>query len=686
MEPILAGMSGGALKAVTKGIIEKHFLSKINKWIIHHQANKKVVAHAFSNQLVTYLNASYEANSFVSTIVFRNKQKKLLDLYIPLTLKKERHDKETYYIDSYKEEIFEQYKRIVIIDYAGMGKSTILKFMFLSCIENSSAIPVLIELRKLKKGKSVIDAVISSLQTSIIDEITDIDKEFILMLIERGDFVFMLDGFDEIEFEHRSDVIQDLHEFIKKVPKSYFVLTSRDDLSLTSFSSFQSFSIKKLEQEESFNLIRKYDENGTLSENLIKKLQEPELSPVHSFLENPLLTSLLYKSYEHKPTIPYRKDEFYRQVYDALFDSHDIAKDGSYIRKKKTSLSIEPFHKILRSIGFLGMKLGKISYSRDEIITKIEEAKHLAGFSHILEEDFLYDVCNSVPIFLRDGDQYKWAHKSLQDYFSACYICYDAKESHQAILEKMSQGNRVQEYYNVLDLIYDIDTDAFHKYILKPVLESYVEYFESSYSHMHFSSIENNALEDRKDLIFCSEFFLHGKSHFHLPGKNRKHSTTQKFMDDENNDFYTMKNEYKCPRINGLTMSMTVEFPQRIVGMSISSKPASTIIEIIDKKGVDITRVISRDESIYEENRESLFESGGLVNDSPDFPGNTESTFCVVNDLMKCAYIDLTSHKKKGDNIRSVTVLSYKKAKEELEKLRIKIKVNSESIKNLEGL
>ena len=79
-------------------------------------------------------------------------------------------------------------------------------------------------------------------------------------------------------------------------------MTSREEIGLTAFPQFQRFKIRPLQKQEAYTLLTKYAENN-LSRTLIAKLEQPENSAIHEFLTNPLLTSLLYKSFEYKHTV-----------------------------------------------------------------------------------------------------------------------------------------------------------------------------------------------------------------------------------------------------------------------------------------------------------------------------------------------------------------------------------------------
>ena len=65
--------------------------------------------------------------------------------------------------------------------------------------------------------------------------------------------------------------MHDVESFIDKACANTFIVTSRPDEVLNSFGSFKRMSIKGLNQNEAFDLLRKYDDNGSVSAALIKK-------------------------------------------------------------------------------------------------------------------------------------------------------------------------------------------------------------------------------------------------------------------------------------------------------------------------------------------------------------------------------------------------------------------------------
>lgn len=459
---------------------------------------------SFANAFSDYLKRSYNKHSFITTVVFQNQQKALSDLYVPLTLVNEE-DELFYMVDTYSDSFIPKYKNVLVSDSAGMGKSTLLKVLFLKCMEVNAGIPILIELRQLRPSFTILDNIKSQLST--IDEA--VDNDFILKLIQRGDFVFFFDGFDEIPSTHEEEVVKDINAFIDKAHNNLFVLTSRPEKALASFNNFKQFSIQPLSTEEAFALLMKYGKGGETARTLIDKLKEPQYQRIGEFLSNPLLVSLLYRSYEYKATIPLKKHIFYRQVFDSLYEEHDITKDAGYRREKRSGLDIDDFHKVLRIVGFFTSKLGEVEYNKDKLLGLINEARKALPELTFNVNDFLKDLLTTVPLFVKDGHYYRWAHKSIQDYFAAQYICLDTKGSQVPIMEKMAFDSALSfKYSNILELCYDIDYASFRRAILYELAQRYVNYYEDSYHHIPTGQVSPEDLRCRKEITFDRKIFI----------------------------------------------------------------------------------------------------------------------------------------------------------------------------------
>ncbi|UNK30994.1 NACHT domain-containing protein (plasmid) [Bacillus sp. N5-665] len=471
-----------AVVAATE-VIKQSVTGVMNTWVKpkmeaikeRRKIDKKLESYFF-DVFHDYLVRTYEQNKFVNVIALGNNQVDIDKIYYPLRISSENGE-ESYPITNYNSILFNKYKKVIIEDSAGMGKSTIMKKLFISCIEKNEGIPIFIELRKLQEETEIVDLVLNQLNSIHLEH----DKQVILEIINRGDFIFFLDGFDEIPFDYKDKVTHNLKEFIAKSNNNIFILTSRSDDVLSSFGQFKKFHINGMETNEAYGLIERYDRflKLNLSESIIKQInkniEQEAFNDLEEFLKVPFLVSLIYLTYKHKRDVPLQKDQFYRKVYDALFEEHDLSKDG-YKRQRYSGLSIDQLHKLLRKLGYLCLIENRVEYTKDKLLSLIEESVDSPYFENIKPHDVFKDLIYNVPLIIEEGLTYRWAHKSFMEYFAAQFIFIDNGDKKEKILGNVMKSKRVSIYLNMLDLYYDIDQETFDKAIIYPILKNYIEY------------------------------------------------------------------------------------------------------------------------------------------------------------------------------------------------------------------
>jgi hypothetical protein len=518
----------------SSAIVSTFLKPALDSFLTTVKNGKKDIEHSIVNKFDDYLKRSYEKQAYIKTLVFQNNKKLLHELYIPLTVSNSDTG-ETLKIDSYPLKLLPAYNKVMLVDTAGMGKSTLSKYLFLKVIEENIGISIFLELRQLKNGSSIIDLIHADI--SKLDE--DFDKVFLLKLINNGKFIFFFDGFDEIPLKEKEYVTQHIQDFVSKASNNQFLITSRQDAALASFADFQRFVIKPLRQHEAFSLLIKYDVSGETADALIEKLkQEHHNVNLKSFLSNPLLVSLLFKAYDFKPTLPMRVDVFYRQVYEALFENHDLAKGGSFIREKKSKLNIDDFSKVLRVLAIKTVGLGKVEYTQDELLGYVSEAKRKCSGLVFSESDFVKDLTTSVPLFVQDGLFLRWSHKSFQEYFAALFVAQDAKGDAVSYLERFVESNEQQRLYNILEIYFDIYTIIFNKALTKKLLNEFLIYNSVGEYTDRFPGVDKDEISFRKIMCFGRRYVLFSeKSINELAGEdvksepNKGHNSIRQFVE-----------------------------------------------------------------------------------------------------------------------------------------------------------
>ncbi len=442
--------------------------------------NRKKNLYKLKGQMSDYLAKTRAQCSIINSLAFPNVLKKVNDIYIPLTLSMLDSREEREHTIKRGDLFLSEFNNILIIDNAGMGKSTLMKKIVIDTIDHSEYIPIYIELRTLTNNP--IEEQINKLLG--FDDVNDSDG-----ILKKIPFIYFFDGVDEIPFDLKNDLIKKIKVFSDEMSNSKIIITSRPDQSLLELHSFNRFKIKPLEIEQSYDLIKLYDINlvkrGSsliLSNKLIteiKLMREKDNNTILEFLTTPLYVSLLFCSYRYKPVIPRRKDLFYSQVFEALFETHDLSKETGYVREKSSGLDITDFSIILRRLAFWCLKNnGKLEFSRAElesILTNITEK--LKGVN-VKPISFINDLTYSVPLFIKEGALYRWSHKSLMEYFSAEFICIEVKDKRDDLLLKLYESGSAVKYKNIIELCSDIDYASFRKSILRKCLTEYFEHLE----------------------------------------------------------------------------------------------------------------------------------------------------------------------------------------------------------------
>lgn len=250
----------------------KLFEEKILPFLFQKGVNfykKERDLYKLQTQMSDYLARTRAQCSIINSLAFPNVLKKVNDIYVPLTLSALDSMEENEFTVRKGDVFLEQFKNILIIDNAGMGKSTLMKKIVIDTIDFSDYIPIYIELRTLTN-------------TPIIEQINKLigfDQIDDSSILKKMPFVYFFDGVDEIPFDTKNDLIKKIKSFSDEMVDSKIVVTSRPDQSLLELHLFNRFKIRPLDIEQSYNLIRLYDVNSakvgnslTLSSKLISEI------------------------------------------------------------------------------------------------------------------------------------------------------------------------------------------------------------------------------------------------------------------------------------------------------------------------------------------------------------------------------------------------------------------------------
>ena len=103
-----------------------------------------------------------------------------------------------------------------------MGKSTLIKYMSLSILENGEYVPYILELRNIE-GEEIIEYIKNEIRMQEKNILTkDVEK-----LLRQGKFIIFFDGFDEVDDRYKTSVSNKIKRFVEKYSENYYMLSSR---------------------------------------------------------------------------------------------------------------------------------------------------------------------------------------------------------------------------------------------------------------------------------------------------------------------------------------------------------------------------------------------------------------------------------------------------------------------------
>ncbi|MBB5206857.1 NACHT domain-containing protein [Chiayiivirga flava] len=441
--------------------------------------------------------------SVIRTIAFPNDSVELDSIYVPLTLVNEKL-RISCKVNSFPTDLLNKHKKIMVVDAAGMGKSTVTKVIYLKCLSERKHLPLYVDLRRLSGDESV--------EHSLGKQMGLKQKhyEFFSELLTTKPILIVFDGFDEITDSQKQKVARALRDFSDRAKESRIIITSRPELPFSEYTDFATLSIQRLTIPEASLLIEKYGLAYNFADAaaaLLAELNVRHSATINSFLENPLLTSLVFRAFEYKSIVPVKRTVFYRQVFDALYASHDANKETGFSREKKCGLHEDEFHRVLRALASIYKREKSVEVKKEKFLDMVKEVrKSICSDLIFAPQDFLADATHAVPIFVRDGEFVRWSHKSLMDYFLAEFLILDYSASKEDALKKIAFGQESTSNENLLTLTCELDPALFSKAVVVPAIK------ELTQAHDNISQQLPPHLDKdlRRDIsIFCSLYHVY---------------------------------------------------------------------------------------------------------------------------------------------------------------------------------
>lgn len=533
-----------------KGILEK-YADPIIKGIIHIGKDEwEKFKVDFDIAFINYLKNSMDKYGKIKTILYRTEPKYIYDFFECPNLQKE---KGIIIKGDSIDNILDISHFIIIQGTGGIGKSTFLKHLFMDEVTKKGWIPVFIELKDINSING--DYEISDFIFQRLYNLgSTLKKEYIEYALQSGCFTFLLDGYDEIATDKKDIFFRKLDGFCDRFSENYFVISSRPYSEFVEFQRFSVLTLCKLEKEQAISLVSKIEFDTEIKQRFLTALEDHLYDRHKSFASNPLLLNIMLLTFDNYAEIPEKLHLFYANAFETLYSKHDATKAG-FRRELQSSLSYDSFKKVFAYFCFITYHQGKFELSHDEIISILNKINN--SIEKFDPEKYVFDLVNSICVLYKEGLDYKFTHRSFQEYFTAIFL----KELSDPNMQKLGTELVKMDCYrathdNVFHMLRDMTEQRFEQNILLPLViefeskcddvDKYNFYFKEispTISYCHINS------DDKIDLVLYRDFdrgvvgFFYTMARYYV-SRSKEHAKQINEAEDKLKDFLVQEREY----------------------------------------------------------------------------------------------------------------------------------------------
>jgi hypothetical protein len=227
-------------------------------------------------------------------------------------------------------------------------------------------------------------------------------------------------------------------------------------------------------------------------------LMHAELFESHKeFLELPLLCVVMLLTYSDAGRVSHKEHEFYEDAFNALWSKHDARKQAGYEREKYTGLDKSDFIRLLSAFCASSYISEHFSMRESELTSHLARARQLVDLPARVE-DFIRDMTTATSLLVLEGNAYRFAHRSFQEYFCARYVLSISEQDIARGIEAVSSR---YETDSVLGFLRSMSAERFEATWVIPRLSAIVpqmQIAENSFKSYEKLFLSNDGMFLRK--------------------------------------------------------------------------------------------------------------------------------------------------------------------------------------------
>jgi hypothetical protein len=330
------------------------------------------------------------------------------------------------------------------------------------------SIPIFLELRRVREGTALLDSLLATLSEFGLKLTADGFQQ----LASSGRILLLLDGFDEVREEEKGQIINQIEHLANANEGLRIIVSSRPHSGLEVSPMLRVLRLSDLQGDEYKAVIYKLLEDQKVAGDLIEQVQTHS-GDVKELLKTPLLVTLLVINYKSFQEIPAHLSGFYDSLFKLLLQRHDGTKPG-YRRQRLCSLNDTDYRLTFEAFCYLAKRHEEAILTHAIVYSTAADALKAISAKDDPEK-YITDIVKITCLLVRDGEEYRFIHKSVQEYYAACFIKGRPDVVAQRVYEKiLSLTQRGPGWRQELHFLSEIDAYRFRKFGLIPAVARYL--------------------------------------------------------------------------------------------------------------------------------------------------------------------------------------------------------------------
>jgi predicted NACHT family NTPase len=362
-----------------------------------------------------YLKKQIDRFSTVKTIIGSNRPINLLELYVNLFLTEHGQKRPNQSRRSIRDEDFLQIalkeKNIVLTAIAGAGKSMLMRYLYFQFLsDQQEKLPIFLELRDLNEypEKDLQDILLEKLRVYI----NSFKLEQLEYALAKGLVALFLDGFDEIDYDHRIKRSREINKLSTRFRDVIILVSSRPSETFRGWDNFFEYTLDKFSEQQVRLLVAKIPYDIDSKNVFLRKLDSGLYRTHREFLVNPLLTLMMLITLEQFAEVPAKIHLFYEYAFEALFVRHDASKSGGFQRKRQVTLPLDDYRRLFSYFCTISYLKEMFTFSDTAILGNIQVSID-ASQIEAEKNNMLADLIQCTCMIVKDGLDYVFSHRSF---------------------------------------------------------------------------------------------------------------------------------------------------------------------------------------------------------------------------------------------------------------------------------